>query len=24
VWVQFQRKGTVNTASFTIPVSVLK
>jgi heavy metal-binding protein len=24
VWVQFQRKGTVNTAAFTIPVSALK
>jgi hypothetical protein len=24
VWVQFQRKGVVNTAVFTIPVSVLK
>jgi len=24
IWVQFQRKGVVNTASFTIPVSELK
>jgi len=24
IWVQFQRKGIVNTAVFTIPVSVLK
>src|SRR5262245_58450431 len=24
VWVQFQRKGVVNTVSFTIPVSTLK
>jgi len=24
VWVQFQRKGVVNTAVFTVPVSVLK
>jgi hypothetical protein len=24
IWVQFQRKGVVNTAAFTIPVSVLK
>ncbi len=24
VWVQFQRKGVVNTASFTVPVSELK
>ena len=24
MWVQFQRKGVVNTAEFTIPVSVLK
>lgn len=24
LWVQFQRKGVVNTAAFTIPVSVLK
>jgi len=24
VWVQFQRKGVVNTATFTVPVSVLR
>ena len=24
IWVQFQRKGVVNTASFTVPVSELK
>jgi Heavy metal binding domain len=24
IWVQFQRKGVVNTAVFTVPVSVLK
>ena len=24
LWVQFQRKGVVNTASFTVPVSVLQ
>jgi hypothetical protein len=24
IWVQFQRKGVVNTAEFTIPVSELK
>ena len=24
VWVQFQRKGVVNTAVFTVPVSELK
>ena len=24
IWVQFQRKGVVNTASFTVPVSQLK
>jgi hypothetical protein len=24
VWVQFQRKGVVNTAVFNIPVTVLK
>ncbi|MBZ5608615.1 MAG: hypothetical protein LAP38_10170 [Acidobacteriia bacterium] len=24
IWVQFQRKGVINTASFTIPVSELK
>jgi hypothetical protein len=24
IWVQFQRKGVVNTAVFTIPVSELK
>jgi hypothetical protein len=24
IWVQFQRKGVVNTASFIVPVSELK
>jgi hypothetical protein len=24
IWVQFQRKGVVNTAVFNIPVTVLK
>ena len=24
IWVQFQRKGVVNTAAFTIPVRVLR
>jgi len=24
VWIQFQRKGVVNTVAFTIPVSALR